>query len=309
MDERRPAGARAVPPPARPRRATTGPLVFAPYLFWTTFACGQVAPERTILMPCLHDEPEAAPRAVPAAVRRRGRRLVPLRARARPGPRPCCLASRHHARGRAPASTCPAATTPTASAPHGIEGRFVLYAGRREGGKGWERLLDALRPRRDRHDLPFSPRHDRDGRGARRRPSVADRVVDLGFVSDDERNDAFAAADAYVQPSALRELLPHDHGGVAGRHAGDRQRRQRRRALALRAVRRRASPSTTTTSSSSACASWPSAPEAAAALAAPGPGLRARQLPLADGARPRSRTTSRRWTIAGARASAQPCAS
>ena len=34
-------------------------LVFAPYLFWPTFACGQVVPERTILMPCLHDEPEA----------------------------------------------------------------------------------------------------------------------------------------------------------------------------------------------------------------------------------------------------------
>src|SRR5437660_8785501 len=35
-------------------------IVFAPYLFWTTFACAQVAPERTILMPCLHDEPYAA---------------------------------------------------------------------------------------------------------------------------------------------------------------------------------------------------------------------------------------------------------
>ena len=34
-------------------------LVFAPYLFWPAFACGQVAPDRTILMPCLHDEPEA----------------------------------------------------------------------------------------------------------------------------------------------------------------------------------------------------------------------------------------------------------
>src|SRR6478752_3275649 len=34
-------------------------LVFAPYLFWPAFACGQIAPDRTILMPCLHDEPEA----------------------------------------------------------------------------------------------------------------------------------------------------------------------------------------------------------------------------------------------------------
>src|SRR5690242_12570475 len=34
-------------------------LVFAPYLFWPAYACGQVDPFRTILMPCLHDEPEA----------------------------------------------------------------------------------------------------------------------------------------------------------------------------------------------------------------------------------------------------------
>jgi glycosyltransferase involved in cell wall biosynthesis len=30
---------------------------------------------------------------------------------------------------------------------------------------------------------------------------IADRVVDLGFLPDDERDDAFAAADAYMQPS------------------------------------------------------------------------------------------------------------
>jgi glycosyltransferase involved in cell wall biosynthesis len=30
---------------------------------------------------------------------------------------------------------------------------------------------------------------------------IADRVIDVGFLSDDERDDAFAAADAYVQPS------------------------------------------------------------------------------------------------------------
>jgi hypothetical protein len=31
---------------------------FAPYLFWTTFACAQVHPDRA-LMPALHDEPQA----------------------------------------------------------------------------------------------------------------------------------------------------------------------------------------------------------------------------------------------------------
>ncbi len=31
-------------------------LVFAPYMFWTTFAVGQIVGDRSIIMPCLHDE-------------------------------------------------------------------------------------------------------------------------------------------------------------------------------------------------------------------------------------------------------------
>ena len=34
-------------------------LVFTPYPFWVTFACSQVAPERSVLWTCLHDEPYA----------------------------------------------------------------------------------------------------------------------------------------------------------------------------------------------------------------------------------------------------------
>ena len=34
-------------------------IVVSPYLFWTTFAAGQIAPDRTIVRPCLHDEPYA----------------------------------------------------------------------------------------------------------------------------------------------------------------------------------------------------------------------------------------------------------
>jgi glycosyltransferase involved in cell wall biosynthesis len=35
---------------------------------------------------------------------------------------------------------------------------------------------------------------------------MADKVVDLGFVSDEERNDAFAAASAYIQPSRMESF-------------------------------------------------------------------------------------------------------
>ena len=39
-------------------------IVFSPYLFWSTLYCTGIAPERTILMPCLHDEPYAYLRSV-----------------------------------------------------------------------------------------------------------------------------------------------------------------------------------------------------------------------------------------------------
>src|SRR3954451_11004223 len=41
------------------RSETYRAIVVSPYLFWTSFACGQIDPARTILRPCLHDEREA----------------------------------------------------------------------------------------------------------------------------------------------------------------------------------------------------------------------------------------------------------
>ena len=113
-------------------------LLFAPYLFWVTFAGSQIAPDRSILWACVHDEPylrlelfepmfagvaglwfqaepehELAHQVLP--------RLAPHRVVG------CGM------------------QVPTAYDPdgfrkrHGIEGRFILYAGRREGGLFQER--------------------------------------------------------------------------------------------------------------------------------------------------------------------------
>ena len=64
-------------------------IVFSPYLFWTTLYCAGIAPERTVLMPCLHDEPYAYLRSVAAASGVGRGRVVPLRARAPVGPSAC----------------------------------------------------------------------------------------------------------------------------------------------------------------------------------------------------------------------------
>jgi glycosyltransferase involved in cell wall biosynthesis len=179
-------------------------IAFAPYLFWTTFACGQVAPDRTLLMPCLHDEPEArldifgplfsGARAVwflSEPERDLARALYDL------PPRHDVLGSGVHV----PPGYDPGGFRRR----HGIDGPFVLYAGRREGGKGWEWLLDTFHTAVARHGVDL--KLVTTGKGEVHPPAeIADRVIDLGFVSPSERDDAVAAASAYVQPSALESF-------------------------------------------------------------------------------------------------------
>ena len=174
-------------------------LVFTPYLFWITFACSQVAPERSVLWTCLHDEPYAyldlfQPLLTGVAgllfqtppEHELAHRLVET-------PAPHALVGcgvevpeRYDSEGF--------------RRRHGIEGRFLLYAGRREGAKGWETLLEQLARIWARHDLPFTLVTMGDGT-VRPPATIADRVIDVGFLPDDERDAAFAAADAYLQPS------------------------------------------------------------------------------------------------------------
>jgi glycosyltransferase involved in cell wall biosynthesis len=180
-------------------------VVVSPYLFWTSFAGGLVAPERTILRPCLHDEPEA-----------RFELFEPLftgvnRLWLNTDPEADLLDA--IAPGHAPAEVIgegvPVPEGYDAAGfrtRHGLgDVRFVLYAGRREGAKGWEQLLDGFvaAVRKEDVDLHLVTI----GVGEVHAPDdVAHRIHDLGLVSDADRDSAFAAADAYLQPSALESF-------------------------------------------------------------------------------------------------------
>ena len=180
-------------------------IVVSPYLFWTSFACGLIAPERTILRPCLHDEPEA-----------RFELFEPLFngvARLWVNTDPELALLDDIAPGHAPASVIgegvpvPEGYDPEGfRARHGLgDARFVLYAGRREGAKGWEQLLDGFvaTVRKEDVDLHLVTI----GVGEVHIPDdVAHLIHDLGLVSDQDRDDAFAAASGYLQPSALESF-------------------------------------------------------------------------------------------------------
>ena len=174
-------------------------IVLSPYMWWTTITGACVAPERTIVMPCLHDEPYARLELVrpvlsdPAMLwflsepeHELAHRLLPLENRHRLTGAGVVVPGSYDAAGF--------------RARHGLERPYVLFAGRREGGKGWTWLLDAFRFAITRDDVPFDLVSIGVG-PVDVPPDLAGRVIDLGFLEEKEVADAFAGAAAYVQPS------------------------------------------------------------------------------------------------------------
>ena len=179
-------------------------VVFSPYMFWNTTVGLWAVGDNAVVMPCLHDESYARLAVMrpvladPASVwflsepeHRLAHRLGPV-------------AERHLVTGagvHVPGSYDPDGFR----ARHGIDRPFILYAGRREKDKGWGWLLEtfaeAVTAGLDGVDLVTF------GSGTVEVPDrLAGRVVDLGFVSETDRDSAFAAALAYVQPSRMESF-------------------------------------------------------------------------------------------------------
>lgn len=177
-------------------------IVFAPYLLGTTFWGAQSWPERTAIMPCLHDEPYAYLPSVQRVLR--SVRTLMFNA---PGEERLIRRLLGPVRGSIVGMGFDAPDEPADAgfaARHGL-GRYVIYVGRLEEGKrvhvAAERVAD------------FARRHDADlrlvliGRGSWR-PSeeVAPYVKLLGFLPEDEKRAALAGATALVNPSELESL-------------------------------------------------------------------------------------------------------
>ena len=176
--------------------------LFAPYFFGTTVWGAQVAPERSALVPCLHDEPYA--------------RLVTVR-RVLESVRGCVFNSAAEARlarrlseirgfGVVGLGFDPPEDRASArfADPRGI-GRYVLYAGRIEEGKRVHIAVDyAIRHVAER---PDAPRLVLIGSGSYQPPEEAKGiVVHAGFLNEAERRAAYAEAVALVNPSELESF-------------------------------------------------------------------------------------------------------
>lgn len=176
-------------------------IVLSPYLFWTTVSGAQVAPERTITMPCLHDEYYAYLEIVTPVL------TDVAQVWFLSDPERDLGVALAGGAGLAPSFVTGAGVhVPPPGDPQkgremaGTDRPFIYYGGRREGGKGWDQLLGAF----TRAVVEYGADVDLVTTGVGPvdpAPVVASRVHDLGLVPYDELGHVFAAAAAYVQPS------------------------------------------------------------------------------------------------------------
>jgi glycosyltransferase involved in cell wall biosynthesis len=180
-------------------------IIPIPYLFGTSFWATAARPDRVALISCLHDEPYAWLRIVRDMLTAARGCLVST-----PGERDLLtrVASGVAARIVGVGFDDPRVTPDDAEAfcaARGIAAGYLLYAGRREEAKGLPALFDhyaALwRARPDTPPLALM------GAGDLRPPAeLRHQVIDLGFVPDEERAAAYAAASVLLHPSRLEAL-------------------------------------------------------------------------------------------------------
>ena len=203
-------------------------VVFSPYLFWSTSVCMPLVAERAVVVPCLHDEVYARVpvlRPVLASPSLVWFLSAPEHGLAhRLGP-----VAPHHSVTGAGVRVPPSYDPDGFRRRHGLERPFVLFAGRREEGKGGEWLERVRRGVPEGFDVvvigkgdgaPGAPAGEVGAArgvpprgGPPRQPggpaSGAGRLAplrDIGYVDDAERDNAFAAAAVYVQPSSMESF-------------------------------------------------------------------------------------------------------
>jgi glycosyltransferase involved in cell wall biosynthesis len=179
---------------------------FIPYCFGTTWEGALVVPERSLLIPCLHDEPFAhlkwtsrVLRAVRAvcfhvpAERALAERLV--------GPD----GERFLLVGEG-VDPPPPADGDRFRRKYRVHDPFLLYAGRKAAEKNTPLLCEYFARYRLTHpDQPLKLVLIGSG-GVRIPPRLSADILDLGFVPPQDKADAYAAALALCQPSLLESF-------------------------------------------------------------------------------------------------------
>lgn len=178
-------------------------FVFIPYMFGTTYYGAQIVPEKSVLIPCLHDESYAYMkcfRNVFSKVRGMIFHAAPEMELAQ---------KLYNVSGDRFVNLGEGLDTDWESDPQrfrekfGIKDPFVLYAGRKDAGKRVDVLVRYFAEYKKRHEgnlkLVLIGGGDID---------IPDRenIIDLGFVDAQDKYDAYGAASLFCNPSEFESF-------------------------------------------------------------------------------------------------------
>jgi len=181
-------------------------IVTGPYLFGLVYHAACVHPKKTLLVPCLHDEPFAQLTAFHEmfhSVRGFIFNTEPERRLAERiyGPPPGDQVVSVVGIGLDDLNVDPSAF----AARRGIGSPYLVYSGRREPLKGTPILVDYLETFRARNSVDLKLVLTGSGEFPLP-PSLVDHIIDVGFVSATEKLEAMAGAVAFCHPSVNESL-------------------------------------------------------------------------------------------------------
>jgi len=174
-------------------------IVMGPYLFALVYFASQIHPDKTILLPCLHDESFAYLKTVREM-------FLNVKGWIFNSDPERNLAQQLYGLDLAKAHVVGMGLNGFDTNPKGFRQRhhlttpYILYSGRREPMKGTPILLDYLDIFRERTGLNI--KLVLTGSGTYDPPTrLAPHILDLGFVTEQEKHDAMAGAIAFCHPS------------------------------------------------------------------------------------------------------------
>jgi glycosyltransferase involved in cell wall biosynthesis len=179
---------------------------FIPYCFGTTWEGALVAPDRSLLIPCLHDEPFAHLRWTRRVLRAARAVCFHVPAERSLGRQVCEGDPGNFLLVGEGVDTEARGDGERFRTKYRIEDPFLLYAGRKAPEKNTPLLVEYYARYRFTHpDVPL--KLVLIGGGGVRVPERLGRdVLDLGFVPPPDKHDAYAAALALCQPSVLESF-------------------------------------------------------------------------------------------------------
>ena len=175
-------------------------FVFIPYMFGTTYYGCRVCPEKSVMIPCLHDESYAYMKRFKEVFKN-------LRGMIFLADPECELANSIYDLSGVYTETIGIGIDSDHSGnkerfrkKYGIKDDFILYAGRKEPGKNIDTLINYFTVYKKRN--PGNLKMILIGSGEIHIPYQAGGdIIDLGFVSVEDKHDAYAACLLLCQPS------------------------------------------------------------------------------------------------------------